>query len=177
MAYRNGVYAAFDGQGVTNPTASDIRYFNLLKSWAKDEDFKFIDSHQKTRAVRDSSSRDTLKAVLRERLKSSRVMLLVLSDDTNYDRGMLNYEIEKALDDYKLPVIIAYPGIEGQINNQWSMLEKRWPKALKERLNDLSRKDLSCLHIKFNKAHILNALGCMTVHNIKYPGPKWSLNY
>ncbi|WP_394223625.1 hypothetical protein [Priestia aryabhattai] len=55
MAYRNGVYAAFDGQGKTNPSESDIRYFNLLKLWTKGEGFKYIDSHQKTNAVRDIS--------------------------------------------------------------------------------------------------------------------------
>lgn len=177
MAYRNGIYAAFDGQGETNPTASDIRYFNLLKSWAEKEDFSYIDSHKKTRAVRDSSLAKTLQSVLRERLRNSRVMLLILSDDTNYDRGLLNYEIEQALDTYKLPLIIAYPGVEGHIKNQMISLEKRWPKALKERLNDTSREDLSCLHIKFKKEHILRALECMTVHDIKYPGPKWSLNF
>lgn len=172
MAYRNGVYAAFDGQGKTNPSESDIRYFNLLKLWTKDEDFKYIDSHQKTNAVRDSSKEETLKRALRERLSNSKVMILILSNDTNYDRGFLNYEIEKALDQYKLPLVITYPEIEGNINTQWSKLEKRWPKALKERLKDNSRDDLSCLHIKFSKEQISRALKYMTVHDIKYKGPK-----
>ncbi|MGQ4668796.1 TIR domain-containing protein [Metabacillus halosaccharovorans] len=134
MAYRNGVYAAFDGQGTTNPTESDIRYFRLLKIWAeeKGEDFKYIDSHEKTRAVRDTSKKETLQRVLRERLSKSKVMFLILSNETNYDRGFLNYEIEKALDVYYLPLIIAYPKIyEIPIKEQWSVLEKRWPKALK----------------------------------------------
>ena len=26
MAYRNGTYVAFDGQGTTNPTQSDLKY-------------------------------------------------------------------------------------------------------------------------------------------------------
>ena len=38
-------------------------------------------------------------------------MFLISTNDTNYDRGFLNYEIEKALDVYELPLIIAYPGI------------------------------------------------------------------
>ncbi|PER31406.1 hypothetical protein CN485_15870 [Bacillus cereus] len=173
MAYRNGIYAAFDGQGETNPTASDIKYFNLLKSWAEKEDFSYIDSHKKTRSVRDSSLEKTLKSVLRERLRNSRVMIIILSDDTNYDRGLLNYEIEQALDTYKLPLIIAYPGIEGNINEKWTILEKRWPKSLKMRLNGPSHEELSCLHTKFNKKDIINALQHMTVHNIKYKGSKW----
>lgn len=168
MAYRNGVYAAFDGQGKTNPSESDIRYFNLLKLWTKGEDFKYIDSHQKTNAVRDTSKEETLKRVLRERLSNSKVMILILSNDTNYDRGFLNYEIEKALDYYRLPLVITYPRVEGKIEHQWTTLEKRWPKALKERLNDKSRIDLSCLHITFNKEQISRALNYMSVHNKKY---------
>lgn len=171
MAYRNGIYAAFDGQGTTNPTESDIKYFRLLKIWAqeKEEDFRYTDSHEKTSAVRDSSKKETLQRVLRERLSHSKVMFLILSHDTNFDRGFLNYEIEKALDTYSLPLIIAYPNIKDtKITNQWSALEARWPKALKQRLNDSSRKDISCLHIHFNKEMAKRALGHMTVHDKKF---------
>ncbi|WP_394223627.1 hypothetical protein [Priestia aryabhattai] len=99
-------------------------------------------------------------------------MILILSNDTNYDRGFLNYEIEKAFDYYKLPLVITYPGVEGKINGKLSTLEKRWPKALKERLNDKSRDDLSCLHIVFSRDQISRALEHMTVHNKKYMGSK-----
>ena len=33
MAYRNGTYVAFDGQGTVNPTQSDLKYLGLLRSW------------------------------------------------------------------------------------------------------------------------------------------------
>lgn len=32
MGYRNGIYVAFNGCGTTDPTDSDIRYFNMLKA-------------------------------------------------------------------------------------------------------------------------------------------------
>ena len=35
MAYRNGTYIAFDGQGKTDPTQSDLKYLGLLRSWDK----------------------------------------------------------------------------------------------------------------------------------------------
>jgi len=175
MAYRNGVYAAFDGQGTTNPTESDIRYFRLLKMWAqeKGEDFTYIDSHQKTRGVRDSSKKETLQKVLRERLNNSKVMFLILTHETSYDRGFLNYEIEKALDTYNLPLIIAYPQInELPIAKQWACLEKRWPKSLKQRLNDNSRSDISCLHIPFKKELAKRAIGHMTIHDKRFIGSR-----
>ena len=48
MAYRNGTYIAFDGQGKTDPTQSDLKYLGLLRSWDKNSnfDFHFIDSHK-----------------------------------------------------------------------------------------------------------------------------------
>lgn len=61
---RTGTYVAFDGQGSTDPTESDIHYFNLLKAWNKSGsiDFRFTNSHEKTYQVRDSSSKATLFA-------------------------------------------------------------------------------------------------------------------
>ena len=32
MAYRNGTYVAFHAGGITDPTESDIKYYNLLKN-------------------------------------------------------------------------------------------------------------------------------------------------
>ena len=78
MAYRNGVYVAFNGCGTTDPTESDIKYFNLMKAWAENEDidFSFSNSHDKTYAVMDSSLKATLKARLLERMRNSKSMLL-----------------------------------------------------------------------------------------------------
>ena len=38
---RTGTYVAFDGQGSTDPTESDIHYFNLLKAWNKTWKYRF----------------------------------------------------------------------------------------------------------------------------------------
>ena len=133
MAYRNGTYVAFDGQGTTNPTQSDIKYYALLKAWNQSEqrDLRFSDSHQKTYSVLDSSSLTTLKNRLLERMRNSKNMLVIISDDTNFDRGLLNFEIEKAVDHYEIPIIIAYTGYDAI----WGVsdgLESKWPKALSE---------------------------------------------
>ena len=66
MAYRNGTYVAFDGNGTTDPTKSDMKYYVLLQSWntSKNFDFTFSDSHKKTYSVRDTSSIRTLQARL-----------------------------------------------------------------------------------------------------------------
>lgn len=136
MAYRNGTYVAFDGQGTTDPTQSDLKYLGLLRSWnnSKNYELTFSDSHLKTYRVLDTSQRRTLENRLMERLRNSKNMLLILSQSTNYDRGMLNFEIEKAVDVYKLPIIVAYTGCDYLLDAR--KYSNRWPKALEERIDN-----------------------------------------
>ena len=168
MSYRNGTYVAFDGQGTTDPTQSDLKYLGLLRGWNKNKnfDFHYIDSHQKTAAVKDSSLRKTLENRLMERMRNSKNMLLILSGKTNYDRGMLNFEIEKAVDLYELPLIIAYTNCNYVIN--YDDFSNRWPKALIERINDSS---VNAVHIPFKEEYIIKALNNYSVHNTSLVGP------
>lgn len=152
---RTGTYVAFDGQGSTDPTESDIHYFNLLKAWNKSGsiDFRFTNSHEKTYQVRDSSSKATLFNRLETRLSASKNFLLIISDKTNYDRGILNWEIEKAVDYYELPIIIAYPGYS-KIGAP-SELNSMWTKSLAERIKN---ERAHCIHIPFKKNRYLTRL-------------------
>ena len=163
---RTGTYVAFDGQGTTDPKDSDIHYYNLLKAWNQSGsiDFNFSNSHEKTYQVRDSSLKTTLLARLEIRLSASKNFLLILSDKTNYDRGILNWEIEKAIDYYKLPIIIAYPGYS-KIRAPKELKDK-WPKALAERIEN---KNAYCIHIPFKKEPIFDAIHQFSVVNSRYP--------
>ncbi|MCF7753160.1 hypothetical protein KQ941_01805 [Paenibacillus xylanexedens] len=166
--YRNGTYVAFDGNGTTNPTESDFKYYGMLKAWneSKKHTLTFSDSHEKTYSVRDSSQIETLKARLLERLKNSKNMLLIISDDTNYDRGMLNFEIENAIDRFKLPLIIAYPKTNFILDPR--LMAHRWPKALKERIESKAAK---CIHISFAQAPIFEAISQFSIHKSTLNGP------
>jgi hypothetical protein len=163
---RTGTYVAFDGQGSTDPTESDIHYFNLLKAWNKSGsiDFRFTNSHEKTYQVRDSSSKATLFNRLETRLSASKNFLLIISDKTNHDRGILNWEIEKAVDYCELPIIIAYPGYS-KIGAP-SELNSMWTKSLAERIKN---ERAHCIHIPFKKEPIFDAINQFSVVNSKYP--------
>lgn len=129
----------------------------------------FSNSHEKTYQVRDSSTQATLKARLLERMKNSKNMVLIISDGTNYDRGMLNFEIEKTVNYYELPLFIAYPEYRS-ILNPLSHAAK-WPKALQERIDSGVAK---AMHIPFAQKPIFAAITQFSVHNQK---PKSSLSY
>ena len=162
MAYRNGTYIAFDGQGTTNPTESDIKYLGLLRSWnqSKNYEMHLSDSHLKTYKVLNDSNKKTLENRLMERLRNSKNMLLILSDDTNYDRGMLNFEIEKAIDLYELPIIVAYTGCNYVLDP--TTYANRWPKALKERIDNGT---VRAIHVAFKEKVIMCAINQFSVHS------------
>lgn len=76
---RTGTYVVFDGLGEIDPSKSDFRYYATLQAWAanKNIDFSFVNSHEKTYAVRDSSQRSTLYARIRQRLGASKNMVII----------------------------------------------------------------------------------------------------
>lgn len=87
MNYRNGNYSAFY---VSEPfyestlgarQARDFCYYSLLGAWKeKDTNFPFIDSHNKTYSVRDSSDwEETLKPRLHKRLMNSKISFCFLA--------------------------------------------------------------------------------------------------
>ena len=157
MAYRTGTYVAFDGLGETNPTKSDFRFYTTMKGWhgSRHINFKLTDSHEKTYSVRDTSSPETLKARINERLAASKQLVVILSPDTRKTGSMLSYEIKRAVDVYELPLICVYTGYNG-IWGLSDTLTSRWPHSLRERINNGS---VDAIHIPFKKEAIFDAIG------------------
>lgn len=170
MAYRNGTYVAFYAQGTSDPTESDMKYYNLLRAWDKNSDFEFefINSHEKTRAVRDSSTKATLEDVLKERLRNSKNMILIIGSTTKFDRDWIPLEISYAIDDCKIPIIAAYPNYDYiMVPNQLSDL---WPASLQARVNSGVAR---VIHIPFREKAIMAAISQFDYNNY----PKTSLSY
>lgn len=113
---RNGNYSAFyvaepfDPGPLQAHAAKDFCYYNLLRTWkGGDAAFPFFDSHALTYNVRDGSDWETtLKPRLRARLRASKNMVLFLSSTTINSRA-LREEVDYAINDQGLPVIVIYP--------------------------------------------------------------------
>jgi len=162
MANRTGTYVAFDGLGQTDPTKSDFRYYSTMQAWdvKKNIDFKFVNSHEKTDAVRDTSKMATLTARIQERLRASKNMIVILSPQTRKSGSMLVFEIEQAVDSYELPLICVYPGYRVIMNvDQMSL---RWPTALSTRIANGTAK---AIHIAFAQKPMLDAIGQFGVND------------
>lgn len=169
MAYRSGTYVAFDGLGETDPTKSDFKYFAIMKAWDANGsiDFKITDSHEKTEAVRDTSKRRTLEARIQERLRNSKNMVVVLSSDTRKSGSMLSYEIEQAVDNYKLPLIISYVGYLNIRNVD--ACSKYWLNVLSWRISNGAAK---AIHVPFKKEPTLDAISQFSTNNKMPSGSK-----
>ena len=167
MAYRNGTYVAFDGNGQDDPTKGDLKYLGILRAWKKSDniDFNFTDSHKKTYQVRDSSSEETLKSRLEERMSNSKNMLVIISDDTSFDRGLLNWEIQTALDKYDLPIIVAYAG---EHYLPW-LTDELIEKLPREIWRDVKFGGNHYAHIPFTKDRIKRAIDHYSVVSGVYP--------
>jgi len=167
MANRTGTYVAFDGLNQTNPTLSDFRYYSTMQAWAavRGKEFRYVNSHEKTSAVRDTSLRPTLERKVRERLTVSKSCLAILSKDTRATGSMLSYEIEQVVDRYEIPLILTYPDFE--IVCDPASLAHRWPNALRDRIQTGKG---TMIHIPFKQGAILDAITYQTVHNYSISG-------
>lgn len=170
MAYRNGTYIAFHAEGSADPTASDIKYYRMMMAWHANDsmNFTFYNSHDKVPAVRDTSQDATIKRSLRERLDSSKNMVLIVGNRTKADTDFVPYEIAYAVDTCRIPIIATYPG-HPVIRNP-EALAPLWPEALRARIADGSA---SAIHIPFNRNAIDDAIGQFTHNNL----PNGSLDY
>ena len=167
MASRNGNYTAFYVAEPFNSSAlgahatKDFCYYNLLRSWkGGDSSFPFSDSHDKTYNVRDNSDWETtLKPRLRERLRSSKNIVLFLSSTTVSSRA-LREEIDYGINDQGLPVIAIYP----EYDTKLSLLDGG---SLKQAVKNLwgnlpvfrdSMENVPTIHVPLNKSLIESSL-------------------
>ena len=166
MAYRNGTYVAFHAGGTSDPTASDIKYYNTMKMWSanKNIDFTLINSHEKTSAIRDSSARETLRRSLATRLNNSKHMVLILTADTKSDTDWLPFEIAHAVDECQMPIIAAYPDYDSILAP--AQLSNYWPQALASRIKNGTAR---VIHIPFKMPTVLDAVDQFDVGNTDYP--------
>lgn len=136
MPYRNKTFVSFDGD-------TDMPYYRLMQAWKQNDgiDFNFYNAHDLNTA-RDSSQEASIKAQLAERMRNSKVFVLLVGERTRYLQKFVRWEIEQAIQ-RDLPIIAV------NLNGRRSMDENRCPPLLKPEL---------AVHVSFNAAIIQHAL-------------------
>lgn len=136
MAYRNKTFVSFDGD-------NDIHYYRLMQAWKQSDntDFNFYNAHD-INTARDTSTEESIKAQLAERMRNSKLFVLLVGENTRYLRKFVPWEIDQALK-RDLPIIVV------NLNGLRSMDSQRCPPSLQSEL---------AIHISFNAAIIQHAL-------------------
>lgn len=136
MAYTNKTYVAFDAD-------SDIRYYRLMQAWKQNDNtnFNFYDAHDLTNLM-PWSSEETIKASLQERLRSTKIFVLLVGERTKFHHKFVRWEIEQALK-RGLPIIVV------NLNGKRYKDDYLCPAILDEEL---------AVHISFNQRILEKAL-------------------
>lgn len=136
MPYRNKVFVSFDGD-------RDIRYYRLMMAWKQSDhtSFDFYNAHEVSSA-RDSSLESTIKSSLQERMRHSKVFVLLIGESTRFLYKFVRWEIEQATK-RNLPIICV------NLNSARSIDTERCPPILRNEL---------AMHVSFNAKIIEHAL-------------------
>ena len=135
MSYRNKIYICFGGD-------EDMHYYRTLQMWNanKSIDFQFGNAHDLTniRILEEPN----IKRNLRERLKNSKTMLVIVGEKTKYLYKYVRWEMELALE-LDIPIIVA------NLNGKNKMDDKLCPPILKGK---------TVVHVPFNLKAVMYAL-------------------
>ena len=136
MSYRNKTFVSFDGD-------LDMHYYRLMTAWKQSDNvsFDFLSAHD-LNSARDSSLEQTIKNHLAERLRNSKVFVLLVGESTRYLYKFVRWEIEQAIK-REMPIIAV------NLNGKRSMDKDRCPPLLANAL---------AIHVSFNAAILQYAL-------------------
>lgn len=136
MPYSNKTYIAFDAD-------NDIHYYRLMQAWrqSNNHSFNFYDAHELNNLMK-TSSEETIKSNLRERLKNTKVFVILIGEQTRYLYQFVRWEIEQAIK-MNTPIICV------NLNGKRSKDIDRCPPILRDEL---------ALHISFNTKILEKAL-------------------
>lgn len=136
MQYTNKTYVAFDAD-------KDIHYYHLMKAWKNSQhiSFNFYDAHN-INSARDTSTEETIKTRLRERMSNAKAFILLIGEGTRYLYKFVRWEIEQAIN-RDIPIIAV------NINGLQKMDNNRCPPILSNEL---------AIHVPFKQAIIEHAL-------------------
>jgi hypothetical protein len=169
MAYRTGTYVAFHAGGSSDPTESDMKYYGTLRMWdvRPDHEFEFVNSHEKTAAVRDSSKKETLRRRLIERLNRSKNMILIIGEDTKDDTDWIPFEIRYAVDECEIPIIATHVHGDFLCIVNPEAFRPLWPQALAARIDNGAAR---VIHVPFREKPLAAAVGQFNHDNLPNGG-------
>ena len=155
MAYTNKTYVCFDAD-------TDIHYYRLMTAWKEHEkiEFNFFNAHE-INNLRDGSSEATIKAKLRERLNNTKMLVILIGENTKNLYKYVRWEIEYAIEK-DIPIVAV------NLNKKKERDDERSPPLLKNEL---------AIHIPFGQKIMDYALNNWEASHHKHKANKESGAY
>ncbi len=146
MNYRNKVYVAFDAD-------EDMAYYNLLRARKENEniDFDFYNAHDLNN-ITIRANEETIKSKLRERMKNSKLFILLVWKKTKFLYKYVRWEIEQAIKQ-ELPIIVV------NLNGNRSVDDENCPAIARDTLS---------IHVSYNEKIIKYAIDKRPILNQYY---------
>ena len=157
MPYRNKTYVCFDAD-------NDIHYYRLMLAWKQNDntDFQFYNAHD-LNLLLPTSNEETIKRKLRERLRNTKVFIVLVGESTQYLYKFVRWEMEQALG-LDIPIIAV------NLNGKRQIDENRCPPIIRDEL---------VVHVSFNTRIVQHALETWKTEydNLKHDGKSSARNY
>ena len=154
----NKTYVAFDTVGVADHVNSNLSSFRQIREWERQnpdrfhflnmEEIEFLSEHED---LVDS----TLKNRFLHLMESADNLLVLSSSKMDVESPMLNWQISRAVNRFRLPVIVAYVGLDRVDDNT---IKKEW--------NNLDSANMA--HIPLTKDKLERALGFFSARKELY---------
>ncbi len=121
MAYGSKTYVCFDAD-------NDIKMYRLMQAWKENKNvaFNFHNAHEINNLKKESGDA-TIKKQLREKLKSTKVLIILIGDHTKNLYKYVRWEIDYAIEN-DIPII----GVN--LNGVETLDGKLCPQLLKDKL-------------------------------------------
>jgi len=164
----NKTYVAFDSSGVIDHVNSNLSFFRQIREWERQnpDRFHFINMDE----IEFSSEHDdlidsTLKNRFLHLMESADNLLVLSSSLMDVESPMLNWQISRAVNRFRLPVIVAYVGLDrvddNTIKEQWNNLPNKIRKYI-------GRDSANMAHIPLTKDKLERALGYFSARKELY---------
>lgn len=111
MSYKDKTYVIFDGD-------KDIWAYAYMKGWKKNEriDFDFDDAHDIKPLTYRASDENYVKYRLKERMKSTKQIIVIVGESTKFLYKYVRWELELAKE-LDLPIIVVNLNNKRDIDN------------------------------------------------------------
>lgn len=164
----NKTYVAFDTVGVADHVNSNLSFFRQIREWEKQnpDRFHFLNMDEiEFLSEHEDWVDSTLKNRFLHLMESADNLLVLSSSKMDVESPMLNWQISRAVNRFRLPVIVAYVGLDrvddNTIKKEWNCLPNKIRKYI-------SRDSANMAHIPMTKDKLERALGYFSARKELY---------